>query len=82
VSTTAKPANPPDAEVAAAILRLVTERGAQKSVDPSEVAQAIGTPGEPWQRHLTLVRKVAAKMARAGSISILRHNKVTAGSHP
>jgi glucose/arabinose dehydrogenase len=54
------------------IIRLTTERGADKSISPSDVAQLLG---EPWQRHLTPVRQAAVKLAREGRIQVLRKGK-------
>jgi len=66
----------------ATLLRLVTERGPEKSVCPTDVARAFtleATPGEPdpeaWRRHLSAVRRAAARLAEAGQIDILRKGK-------
>ncbi len=51
------------------ILRLVAQRGADKSICPSEAARALDTA---WQGQLTLVRRAAVRLALAGRIHILR----------
>jgi hypothetical protein len=57
------------------ILRLTAERGADKSICPSEVARLLG---EPWQRHMTSVRQAAVRLAREGKIQVLRKGKPVA----
>jgi hypothetical protein len=54
------------------ILRLTAARGAEKSICPSEVAREMG---DPWQRHMTLVRQAAVRLARAGKLEVLRKGK-------
>ena len=56
-----------------AIIALCTARGVDKSICPSEVAQALD--GEAWRSHLSRVRSVAADLARQGRIDILRKGK-------
>jgi hypothetical protein len=51
------------------ILELVTERGAGKSICPSEAARLLDPA---WQSQLTLVRRAAVRLAVAGRIDILR----------
>ena len=57
-----------------AILRLVSERGPEKSICPTEAAQAFGD-AETWRSRLGVVRTTAAVLARAGRIEILRKGK-------
>jgi hypothetical protein len=57
------------------IIRLTTERGADKSICPSEVARLLG---DPWQRHMTPVRQAAIKLAREGRLQVLRKGKPVA----
>ena len=59
-----------------AILALVAQRGPSKSICPSEAARLVG--GENWQAELTLIRRVAAQLAAAGKIQILRKGKPVA----
>lgn len=62
----------PDADIAATIMRLVTARGTEKSICPSEVARALDPA---WQRLMGPVRKAAISLALAGRIAILRKGK-------
>lgn len=55
------------------MLRMVAERGADKTVCPSEVARALGGPGpEGWRSLMPPVRHVALRLAGAGRVAILR----------
>jgi hypothetical protein len=54
------------------IIRLTTERGADKSICTSEVARLLG---DPWQRHMTPVRQAAIRLAREGRVQVLRKGK-------
>jgi DNA-binding transcriptional ArsR family regulator len=69
VSSTAAPA---PGDLRAEILRQVTQRGADKSICPSEVARAYG---EGWQRLMSHVRNAARGLAREGQIEILRKGR-------
>jgi hypothetical protein len=61
-----------------AILTLVTARGAEKSICPTEAARALA-PGsaadEAWRKFLHPVRLAAQRLAKAGRIEILRKGK-------
>ncbi|GGG99633.1 hypothetical protein GCM10007420_14370 [Glycocaulis albus] len=59
--------------IESAILALVEQRGAGKSICPSEAARAVWP--EEWQKRMREVRGVAIGMARKGEISILRKGK-------
>ena len=62
-----------ESEIEAAMLRLVAERGADKTVCPSEVARALGGPRpEDWRRLMQPVRRVAVRLAGQGVVAILR----------
>ena len=65
--------------IAAEILRQTTERGAGKSICPSEVARALApalSPGEDaWRRLLGPVRAAAIRLARDGRIEVLRKGR-------
>ena len=62
-----------ESEIEATMLRLVAERGADKTVCPSEVARALGGPGpEDWRRLMQPVRRVAVRLAAEGRVAILR----------
>jgi len=56
-----------------AILRLLADVPAGKSIDPSLVAR--GLDAEGWRRQLPRVRSTAVGMARQGRLEILRHGK-------
>jgi hypothetical protein len=63
-----------------AILDLVTARGPEKSICPTEAARALaGYPAdESWRRSLTPVRLAAVRLARAGKIIMLRKGRPVA----
>ena len=70
-----------ESEIAAMILRLVAERGAHKTVCPSEVARALVAPGtsqDIWSKLMQPVRRVAIRLAGQGEIAILRKGKPVA----
>jgi hypothetical protein len=64
----------------AAIMALVTGRGPEKSICPTEAARALaGHPAdESWRAKLAPVRLAAARLAKAGRIEILRKGKKVA----
>lgn len=54
-----------------AIVALATERGADKTICPSEVARHIGgQDGKDWRPLMAKIRERAVKLARVGSIDI------------
>ena len=55
------------------LLDLLAKLPPGKSLDPSDVAKALG--GEEWRRLLPQVRSTAVGLARQGKIIILRHGK-------
>lgn len=68
--------------VAETLLALVAERGAGKSICPSEAARAFaeprrkkGDPGDLWRRYLPAVRQQALHLARQGRLDILHRGK-------
>ena len=63
------------ARIEAEIVRLATERGADKSICPSEVARALDPE---WRSMMTAVRRAAVRLAAAGRIDILRKGKPVA----
>ncbi len=70
-----------DSEIEATILRMVAERGADKTVCPSEVARALVAPAtsqDIWSRLMQPVRRVAIRLAGQGEIAILRKGKPVA----
>ena len=65
-----------DAAIAETTLRLVAERGAGKSICPSEVARALGGPHpDGWGPLMKPVRRIAVGLAHGGRIAILRKGK-------
>lgn len=67
---------PPREAVEAALLRLATERGADKSLCPSEVARALAP--DDWRPLMTPVRAEAVRLAREGRVEVLRKGKPVA----
>jgi hypothetical protein len=61
-----------EARIAGEILRLVAERGPDRSICPSEAARALAPD---WQRLMGPVRRVAIGLARQGRIEILRKGR-------
>ena len=58
------------------LLALLAERGAGKTIGPSDVAIHIGGPHpEGWSPLMTPIRKVAAQLMKEGRIAILRKGK-------
>ncbi len=58
--------------IEAAILRLTTARGPDRSICPSEVARALS---DDWRGLLTAVRREAARLSREGAIDVLRKGR-------
>ena len=58
--------------IEAEILRQAELRGPEKSLCPSEVAQAMGPD---WRSKLSAVRRAAIRLALAGRIDILRKGR-------
>ncbi|WP_137124282.1 DUF3253 domain-containing protein [Roseomonas sp. HF4] len=56
-----------------AILALTAERGADRSICPSEVARALSP--EDWRPLMARIRREATVLAREGRIDILRKGK-------
>ncbi|WP_439580400.1 DUF3253 domain-containing protein [Elioraea sp.] len=58
------------------ILRLCAERGAGRSICPSDVARAIAGPDETrWRLLMHPVREAAFRLAREGRIQVLRKGR-------
>jgi len=49
-------------------LNIATERGADKTICPSEVARAMFPAG--WRKHMDEVREVAVDLQRQGKVTI------------
>jgi hypothetical protein len=57
------------------ILRQTAERGAEKSICPSEVARALAPGEEAWRRLMGPIRAAAIRLAREGRVEVLRKGK-------
>ena len=64
----------PPADIEAAILRLVGEAPAGKTIDPGLTARAV-KPDERWHVLMPAVRRAAVALAEAGRIAIYRKGK-------
>jgi hypothetical protein len=62
--------------IQATLLRLIAERGPGKTLDPTEVARALGG-GHPdgWGPLMQPIRRVAVALAEQGRLVILRKGK-------
>ena len=65
----------------AAILRLLAERGAGKTICPSEVARAVAgsEEREQWEPLMEPVRAAAARLVAAGRIVVTQRGRVVDG---
>lgn len=59
-------------EIEDTILALCLERGAGKTICPSEAARAIGHTEEEWRALMPDIRAAARRMAQDGRIAIFR----------
>ncbi|MFD0917724.1 DUF3253 domain-containing protein [Pseudahrensia aquimaris] len=65
-----------DSGLADTIMTMAHERGAEKSLCPSEVARAIaGKDEKQWRALMKPIRAEAVRMARAGNVAITRKGK-------
>ena len=65
-----------EAAIEETMLRLVSERGADKTCCPSEVARALGGPHpDGWGPLMQPVRRVAVRLTKQGRVQILRKGK-------
>ena len=65
-----------DAELARVMLALLAERGAGKTIDPTEVARAVAGPSpDAWGRMMQAVRRVAVRLAGEGRLVIYRKGR-------
>ncbi|MEH3147298.1 MAG: DUF3253 domain-containing protein [Methylobacterium frigidaeris] len=68
--------HPTDELIAETLLRLVAERGADKTVCPSEVARALGGPHpDGWGPLMQPVRRQAVRLMKQGRVAILRKGR-------
>ncbi|MEO0637398.1 MAG: DUF3253 domain-containing protein [Pseudomonadota bacterium] len=69
-------ATPSSAELRQTILQLAAERGASKSICPSEVARHLaGSDEKKWRLLMKPVRAEAVDLAQAGDVTITRKGK-------
>jgi len=67
---------PDHATLEATLLRLCAERGAGKSICPSDAARALaGNDEKAWRRLMHPIREVALALAQAGRIVVLRKGR-------
>ncbi|MBB2964195.1 DUF3253 domain-containing protein [Methylobacterium sp. R2-1] len=65
-----------EAAIEETMLRLVSERGADKTCCPSEIARALGGPHpDGWSPLMQPVRRVAVRLTKEGRVQILRKGK-------
>ena len=65
-----------DTKIETILLRLVSERGIDKTICPSEAAIEIaGKEGEAWGALMPQVRKIAVRLANEGRIIVTRKGK-------
>ena len=70
------PLAPDKHTIEAALMRLVSERGPGKTVDPSEAARELGgSHPDQWGPLMQPIRRVAVALAEAGRVVILRKGK-------
>ena len=67
----------PDARtIEAALLRLIAERGPDKTLDPQEAARALsGSHPDQWGPLMQPIRRAAVALAEQGRVVILRKGK-------
>jgi hypothetical protein len=71
-----KPAPPDRSAIEATLLRLIAERGPDKTLDPQEVARALsGNHQDQWGPLMQPIRKAAVALAEQGRLVILRKGK-------
>jgi hypothetical protein len=58
-----------------AILRLLDERGAGKTICPSDVARDVGTT-DGWRELMEPVRQAARRLVGTGAVEITQHGEV------
>ncbi|ADW70784.1 Uncharacterized conserved protein UCP037205 [Granulicella tundricola MP5ACTX9] len=71
-----------DAQLEAAILELLAERGRDKTICPSEAAKFVGGKDErrDWEGLMEPARAAARRLVAAGRINIMQGGKVVDGS--
>ncbi len=65
-----------DTQLETVLLRLVSERGTDKTICPSEAAIAVaGKEGQAWGALMPQIRKIAVRLANEGRIVVTRKGK-------
>lgn len=59
-----------ESAIARTILRLCTERGAGKTICPSEVARSLTEDEDAWRAMMPEIRRVAGALAEEGRIAV------------
>ncbi|KQT50479.1 hypothetical protein ASG52_06580 [Methylobacterium sp. Leaf456] len=68
-----------EVEIEETMLRLVAERGSDKTCCPSEVARALGgSHPDGWGPLMQPVRRVAVRLTKEGRVQIVRKGKPVA----
>ena len=63
-------------QIEAELLRLIAERGPEKTVDPQEAARQLSGPHpDQWGPLMQPIRRVAVALAEQGRVVILRKGK-------
>ncbi|MGL4322649.1 MAG: DUF3253 domain-containing protein [Beijerinckiaceae bacterium] len=66
-----------EGEIEKTLLRMIAERGADKTICPSETARALGGDHpDQWGPLMQPVRRVAVRLAREGRVTILRKGRM------
>jgi hypothetical protein len=72
----ARARKPSPERISETMLELAAARGADKTIDPAEVARALAGPSpDAWGRVMTDVRRVAIRLMKEGRIVVLRKGK-------
>jgi hypothetical protein len=71
-----------DAALEAAILELLTERGREKTICPSEAAKAVGgkESRRDWESLMEPARAAARRLVAAGRIAMMQKGRVVDGA--
>ncbi|HMF62913.1 MAG TPA: DUF2256 and DUF3253 domain-containing protein [Edaphobacter sp.] len=71
-----------DAALEAAILELLAERGAGKTICPSEAAKLVGglEARRDWEGLMEPAREAARRLAAAGKVVVMQHGRVVDAS--
>jgi hypothetical protein len=65
--------------IAQTIINMATERGADKSICPSDVARKLFAPN--WRKYMGEVRAIATDLQRKGKVAITQKNQPVDVNH-